>query len=388
MGASGSRIWTEICAIESNHVRAQMIERLVASPDILISASRVGVYEPVMEWLLAYRRGEMRHFPFRSGQDTIQHDTGSSQQVIISPAAKALDYFQQCLALLSIDENDALTYDRLKKGYKRASLMAHPDKGGSKEAFDEVSRAFQYVEKILQRINPKFSAADEARMSGQVTLESATAWRASSAPQIADEPVALSAKKLDVSTFNKLFEQNRLPDPTRDRGYGDWLKSEGGSDEIAVDARLKGKFTPQNFEAAFRDKVAQNTTTIQRRLVPDAIMSTGGTELGGDATNFTAAVGADVQFTDLQEAYTTGATVYQEVADVRVSGRGARSVDEAKRMREQEMKRVDPDEASRIATAAAALEERERQRRLRLAQQDTAAESWSDMMRRRLLVNN
>lgn len=405
MSSSASRIWKDICGIESPHIRAQMIERLAASPDILVALSRVGVYDRMMDWLLAYRRGELREFPFGPDgyhRDVIQHDTprwstyttpvgASSTAVIVSPAAKALDYFQECLAILGISEEEQLTYERLKQGYKRASLKAHPDKGGSKEAFDAVRQAFNYVEKILNRVNPKFTPADAERLTAPVTAERAAAYRAAGAPAIADAPpVVLSAKKLDMSTFNKLFEENRLPDASRDAGYGDWLKSEGGSDEITVDPRLAGKkVTPQTFETVFRDRAAaqHGSTAIQRRLAPDAIMSVGGTELGGDASNFTAAFGSDVQFTDLKEAYTTGATVFQEVADVKVSDRKWRNVDHARAERAAEMARVDPDESARFAAAAAAVEERERARRLRLAQQDTAQESWSDAMRRRLLVD-
>jgi curved DNA-binding protein CbpA len=317
--------------------------------------------------------------------------TRQETAVVVSPAAKALDYFQESLALLGIDDSDSLTYERLKAGYKRASLRAHPDKpGGSKEKFDEVRKAFQYVEKILNRINPKFSPADEARMKGAVTREAAEAYRKAGAPAIQDEPpVALSAKKLDMSTFNRLFEENRLPDPSRDNGYGDWLKGGGGSDDIAMDARLKGKVTPQMFESVFREKALQQTdgSAIIKQQVPDSLIPTGGYELGGDVKNFTAPMGSDMQFTDLKEAYTTGSTRFQEVAHVNVVERSARSVAEAQRIREQEMARVDPDEGARIAAAAAALEERERQRRLRLAQQDTTAETWHDQLRRRLLVN-
>jgi hypothetical protein len=61
---------------------------------------------------------------------------------------------------------------------------------------------------------------------------------------------------------------------------------------------------------------------------------------------------------------------------------------EAKRIREAEMARVDPDEKSRIAAAASALEERERQRRMNLAKQDVAAERWHDMMRQRLHISD
>ena len=157
-----------------------------------------------------------------------------------------------------------------------------------------------------------------------------------------------------------------------------------------ADPRLKGKFNQQTFETVFRERAIQQTagTTIVRRLEPDAIMPTSGTELGGDTTNFTAPMGADVHFADLKEAYTTGSTRFHEVADVQIGGRTTRTIEETKRMREAEMARVDPDESARIAAAAAALEERERQRRVRLAQQDVAGEGWADHMRRRLLVSD
>ena len=434
MGASASRIWGEICALQSDDVRAHMIETVAMSPEIVREARYAGYYADVMAWLTAYRRGQVFAFPFRSGsgsvtRDTIQHDTprwtmyttpigGSgqtqsqtqpsaqrshsypgatapsrSQELIVSPAAKALDYFQECLELLGIGEQETLTPERLKAAYKRASLTAHPDKpGGSGEAFDALNRAYTYVGKILARVSPNMSAAEKARMTAAVTMESANAYRQTSAPAALPDqpPVALSAKKLDMGMFNKLFEENRLPDPSRDSGYGDWMKSQGGSEDVQMDARLKGKVTPQNFESVFRERALQQTpsTAVAKRLEPDALVAPMGYELGGEVKNFTAAFGSDTQFTDLMEAYTTGATMFQEVADVKVRERSARTVGEAEKIRAEEMARVDPDEKSRIAAAAAALEERERQRRLRLAQQDTTAESWHDSLRRRLLVNH
>jgi curved DNA-binding protein CbpA len=375
-----------------------MIETVLSSPDMVYEAKRAGVYGQVLFWISDCRQGRVTRFPYAPSvnRNTIQHEEPrwsmystpvQETQVVVSPVAKALDYFQESLALLGIDESDGITAERLKAGYRAASLRAHPDKGGSKEAFDEVTRAYKYVEKILLRINPKMTAAEKTRLTTPVTMENAIAGRAG-LEDVA--PVQLSAKKLDMSTFNKLFEENRLPDPGRDAGYGDWMASTGGSDEVSADPRLKGKFNQQTFEAVFRERAAAQTagTAITKKLEPDALMPTTGTELGGDTRNFTAAFGADTQFVDLKEAYTTGSTRYHEVADVRVSAKSVRSVEEAKRLREAEMARVDPDEASRIAAAAAALEERERQRRLRLAQQDTAAESWADQMRRRMFVTN
>ena len=307
--------------------------------------------------------------------------------IVVSPAARALDYFQESLLLLGINEEEGLSSERLKAGYRSASLRAHPDKGGSKEAFDEVVRAYKYVEKILARINPSMSAEAKARMSAPVTLENALSSR-QGLEDVA--PIQLSAKKLDMSTFNKLFEEHRLPDSSRDSGYGDWMSKGGGSDEIAEDPRLKGKFNQQAFETVFREKALRQTQglAITKRDEPDAIYAPGGTELGGETNNFTAAFGSDTQFMDLKEAYTSGSTRFHEVADVRISAKSARSVEEAKRVREADLARVDPDEKSRIAASAAAFEERERQRRMRLAQQDTQTEMWAEQMRKRLFVTN
>lgn len=416
MGVAVSRIWSDICAIESDNVRMRMIETVLSVPEYAVAAQNAGVYVTTVTWLTARRQGLATPFPYATAvRDRIEHEGGGLWQkegrwsgagsgapapsgpvprlhiaevttdMVVSPAAKALDFFQEALGLLGISETDALTHELLRTAYKRASLYAHPDKGGSAAAFDGLRRAYRYVERILDRVKPRTTAEETQRMSAPVTMENARASRAEAEPVA---PVKLSAKKLDMSTFNKLFEENRLPDPTRDSGYGDWLKSQDGSDSVTADPRLKGKFNQEAFETVFREKAMRHGGEIVKRLEPDAIVSTGGTELGADTRNFTASFGAGTQFTDLKEAYTSGSTVFQEVADVRITERSARTIQEAKRIREEAMSRVDPDEGSRIAAAAAALEERERQRQLRAAAADTTAEAWASQMRRRLMVTD
>jgi len=405
MGASASRIWSDLCAIESDQIRARMLETLLASPELIEAADERGIFAQIMAWRTARAQGKAVPWPWpgpaRTNARTNAKTNGSSSStaqrqvnpnagttLMISPAAKALDYFQMALALLGIDESETLSHERLKTAFKKTSLRVHPDKGGTAEAFDEVTRAFQYLGKILDRINPKISAADKARMTGQVNPESAASYRGA---VIQDgPPVMLSAKKLDMNTFNKLFEENRLPDPDQETGYGDWLKNQGGSEEAAADPRLKGKFNQQMFEQVFREKAtSQRTTAITRRLEPEYIVPVSGTELGAKAENFTAALGSEIQFTDLKQAYGESATMYQQVAaEVRnVRERSATTMADAHRIRNQEMAQVVPDESMRISAAAAAIEERERQRRLRLAKQDTSMEAWADQMKRRLLVN-
>lgn len=423
--ASASRVWTELCAIQSDQVRARVLERVLSSERgfaYVEEGRRAGVYSPVLTWLTAFRSGLRTPWPYQvvsyqtesyqtgsEGPDPIElvidepryhmytapiGPSSSPGQMVVSPIAKAHDFFQDSLELLGLSEEEGLTHERLRTAYKRASIRAHPDKGGSEAAFDAVRRAYQYVEKILDRVSPRLSPDEKKRRTEPVTMESARSFRASSAPAAYSEeeaaPVQLNAKKLDMTTFNKLFEENQLPDPQRDTGYGDWLKGQGGSEEAAADPRLKGKFNQNVFEQVFREKALQQqgNTQVARRLVPDALVPVAGVELGGKVDNYTSPMGAETQFTDLKQAYTTGSTVFQEVAGVQVSDRRVRSVKDAERQRAEEMARVDPEEGARIAAAAAALEERERQRRLRAAKQDEMGEHWSETVRRRLMVTN
>lgn len=397
-----TRIWSEICALESDKTRAHMLETVFTVPDYVGAARRSGIYGPALAWLSAFRGGYAGGFPFGSSSagrtdrerylysdvDELPRlhvsEPAAQQQIVVSAAAKALDYFQEALDMLDLDESEELTHDRLRAAYKRASLWAHPDKGGSKEKFDELRKAYHYVERILERVKPRVSDEEANRMKAPVSMETAKAAREASAPVA---PVKLSAKKLNMDMFNKLFEENRLPDPHRDLGYADWMKASNEEDERAGQKRFgsKGAWEDSFKERAVR-QAAANRDAIAVRHAPDAMIAPVGTELGADTRSFTAAFGADSQFTDLKEAYTTGASMFHEVGHIKVVERSVGSVKEAERIRAEEMSRVDPDESARIAAAAAALENREKQRRMRLAQTDVAMDSWAERMRGRLMV--
>lgn len=441
--SSPEKIWLDICGLSADHVRAHMIETVLNSPQIVRGFQQIGVYGELLSWLSAFRRGTMTPFPYTAQgrpttleaqvqqerwsqmysfpsvpasyqtyaqqpvhrQSTVMHSQPSvmhsqpsipqrsntypqESSLVIHPAAKAMDFFQESLSLLGIDESEALTHERISAAYKRAAIRAHPDKGGSKEQFDALRKAYQYIEKIVDRVSPRQNAAEKARMSTTVSMETAMAHR-SSIPD--SPPIEISAKKMDLAQFNRLFEEHRLPDPDRDTGYGDWMKTQGGSDDIQRDSRLQGKFNQTAFESVFREKAMKQSAgsnALMKRTGLQDLISLGGTELGGSSDNFTAAFGADTQFADLKQAYTSGSTVFQEVADVRVAEKSARSIADAKRMREEAMKHVDPDEDSRIAAYAMEMERKEKERRMRLARQDQVAESWSEQMKRRLVIRD
>lgn len=414
MGASGSRearIWNDLCNMESEEIRAATIDQLLLVPGFISFAHHAGVYGPITAWHQAFKRGWKQPFPYATGRgDTIRYEghptstiyqtpvpqqtqiqTQPQTQLVVSSAAKALDYFQESLLLLGISETELLTRERLKSAYKKASLSAHPDKGGSETAFDALNRAYVYVGKIIDRVTP--SSRDSEKINLLITEENTKELigntlnaRIREEKQFVAPPVVkLSAKKLDMNVFNQLFEENRLPDPVRDTGYGDWIKQ---TDPTETGIANSGSGI-KDFESVVRSYAQKNPGAIIRRNAPETLVgSRSGTELGEDGTNFTAPFGADIQFTDIKEAYTTGSVAYLEVADVKVTERSATSVEDAMRIREVEMARVDPDESTRIAAAAAALEEKERRRKLRLAQTDTAIDSWFSAMRGRFAVTD
>jgi len=203
-------------------------------------------------------------------------------------------------------------------------------------------------------------------------------------------PTTLSAKKLDINLFNKMFEQNKLPDPERDTGYGDWLKSQEGGEDVVVDPRLSSgkKVTSQLFDQVFRERAHASAGAIVLKTEPDALITPGGTELGGEVDDYTAAFGSGTQFTDIKQAYTSKSTFSQEVANVRVKD-AKMSLEEACRAREAEMKTpVNRDEQTRILESERALKERERKRQIRLANQDIQAATWFNKMAAQLFVTD
>ena len=74
----------------------------------------------------------------------------SWQQVAKKPTEKALSFFQSCMEVLHITDEETLDEETLKRHYKRAAIRAHPDKGGSEQQFEAVTRAYAYLNEITK----------------------------------------------------------------------------------------------------------------------------------------------------------------------------------------------------------------------------------------------
>lgn len=412
------RIYKNILSIQSAGTRVQMIQTLLAGPEYVATMKRVGVYATLLAYISSVQRGE-RPGPLpgeRTGivvpethpNNTSNRDTATNQVVLRGGGAtlstrgthtdpykqvaknganvKAMSYFSSCLRVLDLQEEVALTEEALKAAYKKAATRAHPDKGGNEEAFEAVTRAYAYLSDILKRIRGGRTKESVVEAPEKLTMgrkEEAKSWEHV-------EPVRLNPKNLNMDAFNKMFEQTRMPDP-EDEGYGDWLKDSAGAES---GPKFSGKFNRDVFHKMFEEEVkkssrgqGENVNGHQLAVMttqPMTLAPTMGVELGRDRpADFTAPYNANLHYTDLRNAYTSDSTFSGQVADVRIE---ARTYDQYSSERKSAPKALANHEMEAVQAAEKAAEERERQRKLRAAQQDNMAEQYFERMKRLVIT--
>lgn len=385
-----------------------MLETLLAGPEYVAAAKRANVYSGLLTWIAAQRRGTYCAWPVPGGGGTEGGFKAPSAPAApmatalatIPPPKRALDVLHESYRILSIDDSKPLTHEMLRQAYKKAAVRAHPDKGGNPEAFDAVTRAFLYLEEVLNKLIPK-TASDggDARFTAPVNPETAMRARGGAttvvpaAPagtlQLEGPPIALNPKKLDMAVFNKLFEENRLPDPDADDGYGDWIKTHdtrGTSNTIA-----RGNYNKDVFNKMFETEAKRQTasTELAQYAPPSEIILAPefGTELGGGRpAQYTKPVSANgIAYTDLKYAYGEGSTFSQNVANVSLDGR-PKNIEEAKREYGSAPRALTTEEAAAVAAFEQAKAAAERQRQQRMAARDVDAESMHARMRSRLMI--
>jgi len=409
-------IYKKLLAIQNPATRLQMIDTVLSDPSIVQSAKLTGIYAQLLQVAGAIRHGSQppllpgEAIPSSSNyQQHQQHPQASKlpvqqmHQMIPSVSSnkssdpytqvskpkrseKALHFFSACLRVLNIQEEVALTEDMLKAAYKKAVIRAHPDKGGSKEAFDAVTRAYAYLIDILQLVKGRQGRTNDA----VPTLDTVQSQRssASSEWQMPAEPVKLNPKNLNMTVFNQLFEQTRVPDPDED-GYGDWLKD--ASEKGTSNNKRKGAkkfsedFNREVFNQMFEDE--QNTETgITRFHQPQELLMAPsyGVELGrGKPDDYTAAPNSDLQFTDLRAAYTKENTVSNQVQGVRIEQRDFHNY---KAQREKGPSNYSQNELDSLAAYEAQQKAKEEARRLRAAQEQLGARDYFERMKQYVIT--
>jgi curved DNA-binding protein CbpA len=425
------RIYTNILQLKNPHLRVQMIQTCLAGPEYIQTAKRSGVYSYLLNYISTVQSGgnppslpgegsvglqqsqqqqqQQQQVPrtlmnqfqnpivfpkpeIQSTRDRThtqiqnyqEKPTNSWTQVAQSSQQKMVSYFASCLEVLGIQDEIALTEESLKKAYKRASLKAHPDKGGSEEQFEAITRAFAYLTEILKRIQGgRTGALKEVEAPSQLTsgrAEESKAWQHI-------EPVKLNPKNLNMKAFNDMFEKTHMQDPDSN-GYGDWLKDEM-TDKASP--KFSGKFNRDVFNKMFDDEARkQGSSRPQNQLVHPAAMAltlapTMGLELGRTAPDsFTPAPNSKERFSDLKDAYSREATISDKVSNVRME---SRNIDSYRASREKAPEPLSHQEQEALAQAEKEIAQRETHRQRRAAGQGILEQQYFERMKQLVLTD-
>lgn len=321
----------------------------------------------------------------RQQQLTIHSDNTPSWKVITdTPKQKAMSYFASCLEVLGIQEEVALTDESLKSAYKKMALKAHPDKGGSEEYFEAVTRAYAYLSEILKHMKGGRKEVN-GRVEAPTSLSTNRDMEAEKWKHV--EPVRLNAKNLDMNAFNKLFEQTHIPDPDSD-GYGDWLKSEDSRSTSGP--KFSGQFNRDVFNRMFEDEARKNQRSTNSLIVHPGEMAltlnpnSGVSYVGERVESYTAATGSKFQFTDLRGAYTSESTISDKVANVQV---GERNLEQYRASRERAPDPFSQSELHSIRDFENRQKQQDEMRERQRAEMAVRNQKYFDQMKRMVITD-
>jgi curved DNA-binding protein CbpA len=398
------RIYKNILGIQSPATRVKMIQTLLSSPEHLQISKDAGIYGHLLLYIQSVKEGKPMLLPGEAqaqAQGQGNHTQGSqvtihrgsdqrgSEQHVASQRGneKAMNYFSACLRILGLEEEVALAPESLKAAYKKAVTRAHPDKGGSEKEFEAVTRAYAYLGDIIKRI--RGGRSTEGKVEAPSVLSSGRTDTADSWKMV--EPVHLNPSKLNLDTFNSMFEKTRIPDP-EESGYGDWLKE---SDSAKTPA-FSGKFNRDVFHKAFEEETQRPLRhQAGNALVAQELSLARGmgyvTELGRTARDdYTVAAvetGKGQGFTDLRKAYTEYNTFTHQTANVKVSS-GNKSLDQMATERKSAPAPLADSEMMSLREAEATLSRQEEARKRRVAEEAIAENSYFERMKRLVIRNN
>lgn len=386
------RIYNNTMAIQDPITRVQMIRTLIRSPEHIESMKQGGIYGKLLHFIQQVETNPSQaKLQAPKKTSTIVTTTGQGGQVgghTIQTSQKgnerAMNYFSACLRILQIEEEVAVTIDGLKAAYKKAVLRAHPDKGGSEKEFEAVTRAYAYLGEILERIHG--GRAAEGKVEAPTALANNRATHEEKWKMV--EPVRLNPAKLDVKTFNDMFEKTKIPDPD-ETGYGDWLK---GGDSAATGPKFDGKFNRDVFNRAFEDEQKgrgsgpKQTGAIVAQEMSMASRMGFGVELGRTGRDdYTVSPNENgLKFTDLKKAYTDYSTFSQDIAGVRVENR---TVQQYQAERKSAPVVFTDTEREQLQASERQMAQAEERRKLRVAQEAVEEGSYFERMKRLVIRN-
>ena len=279
--------------------------------------------------------------------------------------------------------NLSKTFDEtsLKKAYLKAAMKTHPDRGGSQNAFQQVSIAYTLLQKKLKESQNNHSHND-LRDASREQLQQ----------QMNQPKVNINlTEKFDVDVFNKIYQDNKIED-VYDEGYGGWMQ-ENPALEKDQQKLFQNGFNKDMFNSTFeqykneQSKQQMKQGTLVKYNEPQTRISMANQDslvtLGqGKITDFTGEAN-DLQYTDYKRAFTDGSTLI-DTSTVSLDGRSS-SINGIKSQRSNLSYTMSPQDQQRVALIELQKQKQEQERLKRLKQNDDQSAMLHDKIHAMLL---
>ena len=261
--------------------------------------------------------------------------------------------------VLGLDKNTPFDERILKKAYIKRARKYHPDKGGNTQMFQMISIAYTVLKKKLKDEKHDMSH-NELRSEYRDYLDNR---------QEKINP-NLTGQEFDIKLFNKIFDENKIPEPTDD-GYAQWMKESQGDDSSKV---FNGKFNKAMFDSVFaEEKRKQEQKYGNSQLIkyegPQALVSleSDTSVIGQDKIEDFSGNTSNLQYRDYRDAFTRSCLVSEETVDPRQE---YKSVQHFQQDRSNISYELSPEEAARQKYLENKRKQQEHKRRQIAEQKD------------------
>ena len=316
---------------------------------------------------------------FQNQQEQIHHP---HQQRLPSQSVPALPRSKQKLDPYKI-LNLPKQFDEkmLKKAYLKAAMISHPDRGGSRDAFQKVSIAYTVLTKKLKESQNNHSHNDLREMSRDYTQ------------QQMDQPKVNRSMQdnFDSNLFNKIYDENRIED-VYDRGYGDWMnqtENQGVEQKKMFQDGFNKYLFNHTFEKYKKEQGKKHGSEIVEYKDPDVRISASNQDslmvLGQDKIKNFSGETDNLVYTDYKQAFTNDSTLI-DVRSVDISQRNS-SINGIKSERSNISYTMDPREEQRYSLQHIEKQKAEENRLKRLQVYDKKHRDAYDKVHSLLLRN-
>lgn len=273
------------------------------------------------------------------------------------------------------------TYDEstLKKAYLERAMITHPDRGGSKDAFQKVTVSYKAL--MIKLKNER-----NAHEHNELRDNSSDFLQEQMSDNYQNREYKDLSKKFDKNVFNQIYEENRVED-VHDEGYSAWIKENEATTEDIIQ---NNSLTKDNFNNEFAKNkqkyMRKKGSQIEKYSEPieeisyknkSSIMVLG----NGKVDDFSGESGG-LSYRDYKDAYTNTFLVSDEMVDVNSRAKDLKGAQHERENISYEMSEKEIE----MYTLKKIKEEKEEELRLRrLQEKDRTTAEMYDSIHRRML---